>query len=281
MRSIRTIAILLVLGFSYLGTRGQCLESNFAFQPGERLNYTGYYNWGFIWVAAGEVNLSVGDSEYKGNPAYKITAEGRSLKAFDWFFKLRDTLTSYVDPSTLAPFHFDRQTNEAKYKARHLYDFDYENQVIYSNIRKKSKPALQDTVALTPCTFDLLTVAYYARNINFSNYKKGDKIPLTMLVDNEINSLYIRYLGIDVVKAKNGERFECLKFSPLLVKGTMFKGGEDMTVWMSNDQNRIPIMVEAKVLVGSVKGVLTSYEGLRSTTNSWFKRKHGRMEIAE
>lgn len=259
----------------------QCVESNFAFQSGEELVFRGYYNWGFIWVAAGEVKLSVDSDKYQNKNVYRIKGEGKNLKAFDWFFKLRDTLTCYADKETLYPYYFDRRTHEAKYDAHHEYWFDYKANTIQSKIQKRDKPVKLDTLSNKPCTFDILSVAYYVRNLDFAKHKKGDKIPLSMLIDNEIHSLYIRYRGLEVIKTKSGERFECLKFSPLLVEGTMFKGGEDMTVWLSNDDNRIPIMIEAKVLVGSVKAILDSYDGLRNTKNSFFKNKRGKLDIAE
>ena len=259
----------------------QCIEENFAFQGGEKLTYRGYYNWGFIWVAAGEVNLSIDTTNYQGKEAFRFYGTGKNLKAFDWFFKLRDTLTCYADINTLAPLHFDRRTNEAKYKAHHEYWFDYSDSTIISKIQKRDRPVRMDTIRNKACTFDILSVAYYVRNLDFSKYKKGEKIPVSMLVDNEIYPLYIRYKGLESIKTKSGERFECLKFSPLLVEGTMFKGGEDMTVWLSNDDNRIPIMVEAKVLVGSVKGVLDSYEGLRNIKNSFFKKRKGKVDLQD
>lgn len=278
--SRRTIMVLLLLMGSF-GLNAQCLENNFAFQSGEKLVFRGYYNWGFIWVAAGEVELSVETTKFQNKEVYKINGEGKNAKAFDWFFKLRDTLTCYADVKTLAPIYFDRRTHEAKYDAHHEYWFDYKKNQITSKIQKREKPVKLDTLINKPCTFDILSVAYYVRNIDFSKYKKGDKIPLSMLIDNEIHSLYIRYRGLETIKANSGEHFECLKFSPLLVEGTMFKGGEDMTVWLSNDDNRIPIMVEAKVLVGSVKGLLESYDGLRNTKNSSFKNNKGNLNIAE
>jgi hypothetical protein len=262
-------------------SEAQCVTKNFAFQSGEKLVFRGYYNWGFIWVAAGEVELSVETSKFQNKDVFKIKGEGRNTKAFDWVFKLRDTLTCYANRQTLLPLYFDRRTHEANYNAHHEYWFkDSENQII-SKIQKRDKPVKLDTLANKPCTFDILSIAYYVRNLDFSKYKKGNKIPISMLVDNEIHSLYIRYLGLETIKANSGESFECLKFSPLLVKGTMFKGGEDMTVWLSNDDNRIPIMVEAKVLVGSVKGILESYEGLRNTKNSSFKNNKGKLDISE
>ena len=252
---------------------------NFAFQSGEKLTFRGYYNWGFLWVAAGEVKLEVKNESYADKPAYKIEALGRSLKAFDWFFKLRDTISCYVDTTSLKPFYFDRKTNEGDYNARHEYWFDYEKDQIYSKIRKRQKPVNKDTLENKNISSDIVSVAYYTRNLDFSKYKKKEKIPLRMLIDNEVHNLYIRYKGIENVKLKSGEVYECLKFSPMLVKGHLFKGGEDMTIWVSNDRNRVPIMVEAKVLIGSVKGLLSSYEGLRSTRNSHFKKRSGKVKV--
>ncbi|WP_421920925.1 DUF3108 domain-containing protein [Marinifilum sp.] len=278
---VKIAIVLLLLFIVNSKASAQCIEKNFAFESGEKLTYRGYYNWGFIWVAAGEVNLSIENSRYQGKDAYKFYGTGKNLKAFDWFFHLRDTLCAYADRETLSPFYFDRRTHEAKYHAHHEYWFNYSDSTILSKIQKREKPVKFDTLANKACTFDILSVAYYVRNLDFSKYKKGDKIPLSMLVDNEIHSLYIRYKGLETIKTKSGERFESLKFSPLLVQGTMFKGGEDMTVWLSNDNNRIPIQVEAKVLVGSVKGILDSYEGLRNSKNSFFKRRNGKLNIQE
>lgn len=280
MKYVFLFILLLPIAFSNC-VSAQCIEKNFAFREGEKLSFRGYYNWGFIWVAAGEVNLSVEKTKYQNKEAYKFYGTGKNLKAFDWFFKLRDTLTCYTEIKSLSPFYFDRRTHEAKYKAHHEYWFNDKDSTIFSKINKREKPVKLDTLKNKACTFDILSIAYYVRNLNFSKYKKGDKIPISMLIDNEIHSLYIRYRGIDIIKTKSGERFECLKFSPLLVEGTMFKGGEDMTVWLSNDDNRLPIMVEAKVLVGSVKGVLDSYEGLRNSKNSFFKKQKGNLNIQE
>lgn len=271
--------IFFFLSLGHINAQEDSVIENFAFQSGEKLTYRGYYNWGFLWVAAGEVKLEVKSEPYSGKPAYKIEALGRSLKAFDWFFKLRDTISCYVDTTSLKPYYFDRKTHEGDYTAHHEYWFDYEKDQIYSKIQKRQKPIKRDTLENKHISSDIVSVAYYTRNLDFSKYKKNEKIPLRMLIDNEVHNLYIRYRGIEDVKLKSGEVYECLKFSPMLVKGHLFQGGEDMTIWVSNDQNRVPIMVEAKVLIGSVKGLLQSYEGLKSTRNSYFKRKSGKIEV--
>jgi len=74
-------------------------------------------------------------------------------------------------------------------------------------------------------------------------------------------------LGKVVLKTKDGNKYNCIKFSALLIEGTIFKGGEDLFVWVTDDENRIPVMIEAKIIVGSVKALLSGTEGLRNETS--------------
>ncbi len=96
----------------------------------------------------------------------------------------------------------------------------------------------------------------------------GTKIPIRMIVDGKVYDLYIRYLGKEIIETREDRKFRCLKFTPLVVPGTIFKSGEDMTVWVTDDLNRIPIIVEAKVLVGSIKAVFIDAKGLRNPVSA-------------
>jgi len=106
-------------------------------------------------------------------------------------------------------------------------------------------------------------MVYKARNIDFDNYLPGDRIPIRMIVDGKIYDLYVTYKGKETVKNREGRKFRCYVFSPLLVEGTIFTSGEGMTVWVTDDDNRIPIIVKAKILIGSVKAMFVSAKGLR------------------
>jgi len=112
------------------------------------------------------------------------------------------------------------------------------------------------------CIQDVLSAIYYARNIDFNKYKPEDKIPFSMFLDNEVHNLYIKYEGKETIKTKYG-KFRAIKFKPLLVKGTMFAGGEKMTVWVSDDPNHIPLRIESPIVVGSVKVDMMQYRNLR------------------
>ncbi len=269
-----TLRVLLVFAFLGLWGRtasGQCENPITRFGPGEKVTYHAYYNWGFVWINAGEVTFAIDDSDWNGRKAWHIRSYGSSYKAYDLFFKVRDSLDVWVDPLSLKPFEFHRKTNEGSYTAHHHYLFDAEKQKVNASISKRGNAYRDTTFAWPECSFDLLSMVYHARNIDFSRYQEGDRIPITMIVDGEVHNLYIRYLGKESVKDRSGREFRCLKFSPLLVEGTIFEEGEKMFVWVTDDKNRIPIIVEAKILVGSVKAVFVDATGLKSPMEAEIK----------
>ncbi|MDQ3550823.1 MAG: DUF3108 domain-containing protein, partial [Bacteroidota bacterium] len=108
---------------------------------------------------------------------------------------------------------------------------------------------------------------YYARNINFDKYKIGDKISFDMFLDNEVYSMYLRYMGKEEIKTRYG-RFRTIKLKPLLLKGNTFDQGEKMTVWITDDNNRIPVRAESPIRVGSVKVDMMGYKNLRHPLTS-------------
>ncbi len=252
MQKIISAVLLLLLN---LPLSAQCNDSNTAFRAGELVKYHAYYNWGFIWINAGHVSFNVDATSVNEAPAYHLKAHGATYSSYDLLFKVRDTFETKVDTLHLEPFEFKRITNEGSYHANYHYQFDQKQRLIHASIQKE-KEARRDTVLeWKSCSFDLLSMVYKARNIDYSMYQINEKIPIRMVVDGEVHDIYIRYLGKETIKNRDGRKFKCLKFSPLLVEGTIFKSGEDMTVWVTDDANRIPIIVEAKILIGSVKAV--------------------------
>jgi len=253
--------------------KAQCNDLNKAFKAGEVVNYHAYYNWGFIWINAGQVSFSVDAIDIEQEPGYQLKAHGATYSSYDFLFKVRDTFETKVDTLHLEPFEFKRITNEGSYHANYLYRFNRDKRLINARIQKEDEPQKDTILKWKDCSFDLLTMVYKARNIDYSKYQVNEKIPISMVVDGEIHDIYIRYLGKETIKNRDGRRFNCLKFSPLLVEGTIFKSGEDMTVWVTDDENRIPIIVEAKILIGSVKAVFVDAINTRYPISAEVKKK--------
>lgn len=248
----------------------QCYVKNQAFQTGEKIHYQVYYNWGFLWIHAGEAFFEVGQSEIEGKEINNFKSYGKSLDSWDLFFKVRDYFQSYADDS-LKPYKFVRNTYEGGYAVNNTYLFDHDNKRIYSFTENSKKPYIEDTLPLPPCTFDMQTAIYYVRNIDFTNASPGQKFPISMIIDNELVNLYVRYIGKDTIEARNGAVYKCIVFSALMMEGSIFKGGEDVKVWVTDDDNKIPVLVEAKIIVGYVKAYLSRASGLRHPSTVMLK----------
>jgi len=201
--------------------------------------------------------------KYEGRDVYHLYSYGASYKSYDWIFKLREKYQAYVDTETLMPLWYERDVYEGGYTAFEDYKFDYRNNLIHTYVQKGSNPGVDGSLPLTPCLFDIITAVYYFRSVDFNKYKPGDKIPLNMILDSESYNLSMRYLGKEEVKTRDKKKYKCLKFAIQLVEGTVFKGDEDAIIWVTDDANKVPVIVEAQILVGSVKAILSDAKGLK------------------
>ncbi|MBI5217910.1 MAG: DUF3108 domain-containing protein [Bacteroidia bacterium] len=252
-------------------SNAQCFKENTAFQSGEKLNFFVYYNMAFIWVDAGKAYFNVDKTTLNGRAAYFFDSYGMSLPMHDWFFKVREHYQTYLDSATLSPIKCERKAIEGSYWVNEFYYFDHEKGKIYSTIENSKQKKKTDSLKLNPCIFDVLTAIYYCRNLDFSKCKINDKIPISMVIDNKEYALYVRYRGKEIMETRDDTKYRCIKFSALLVAGTIFRGGEELTVWVTDDENKIPILIQADILVGSIKVYLSGAEGLKYRLSSKIK----------
>lgn len=223
---------------------------NESFTIGEKLTYRLHYGI----IDAGEAVLQVKESKIKakGRDLYRIVGTGRSIKAFDWFFKVRDRYESYVDKESIIPWYFIRRVNEGGFIINQDYTLHQDLQLVDDGETKIKVPLNVQ---------DMLSAYYYARTLDFENAEKGDVFEFNTIVDGEIFPLKIKFLGRDQIKIRMG-KFKALKFCPVIQTGRVFKKEEDLTVWISDDKNKIPLCAKAKILFGSVKFEVVDYQGL-------------------
>jgi hypothetical protein len=206
-----------------------------------------------MYVGAGEATFTTNLERFNGKPVYHCVASGTTYSFFDNFFRVRDKYESYIDTATMLPVKFIRNVDEDGYK-------------IYNNVTFNHKAGTAITTngvfKISSCIQDVISSTYYARNIDFSKFRKGDKIPFDMFLDDEIYHLYLKYEGKENIKTKYG-KFRAIKFKPLLIKGSIFEGGEKMTVWVSDDANRLLLRAESPIAVGSIKVDMMGYKNLR------------------
>jgi hypothetical protein len=224
---------------------------NKAFKRGEVLSFRMHYGI----IDAGVATLTVTDEEreFAGRKTFHVVGIGESKGTFDFFFKVRDRYETYIDEKAIVPWIFVRRVSEGGYSINQDYVFNHYTQ--------KVSVGTDGVFDIQPNMQDMLSSFYYARTMDLTNAKPGDIFTLNCFMDKEIYPLKIKFIGREEVNIKLGT-FKCLKFRPIVQKGRVFKHEEDLNVWLTDDDNHIPIKGQADVLVGSIKLELTSYSNL-------------------
>lgn len=224
--------------------------TNGAFKRGEELKFRLHYGA----VNAGEAVVKVDESKkmIAGRQTMHITVNGYSKGAFDWFFRVRDYFESYVDEEALVPWIFMRRCDEGGFKIVQNQTFNHQVGQVNSSGKVLTVPKnIQDMVS----SF------FYARTLDYSKAKKGDVFEVKTFMDDEVWDLKIKFMGRETINTDLG-KISCMKFVPVVQKGRVFKKEDDLLIWISDDVNKIPIRVQAEILVGSVKMDIISAKGL-------------------
>ena len=245
---------------------GQSVD--YSFKSGEYARYGAYYNFQFIWIQSGDVEFKADTIQYKKQKAWHLKAVGKTYKAYDLLFSVRDTFEVFSNYNSFNPLYSRRVLNHAKMNSVHQYSFDYATGKIATRIKQEDKPLYTATLPVQENTYDLLATAYHFRKFDFNKLFVGQKVPYRMLIDRQVADLYFRYLGKENVKTRNGKEYRCHKVSVYLLQGDFFPEGEYMKVWFTDDQNHLPVQVESEIQVGSVKALLLETKSLKYPLSS-------------
>ncbi|MBI2257302.1 MAG: DUF3108 domain-containing protein [Flavobacteriia bacterium] len=224
---------------------------NDSFQVGEKLRYRVTY--GFMDAGEAVMEVKATNKKMNGRDLYHLVGTGRTLGGFNAFFKVHDVYESYVDKKGIFPWMFIRRVDEGGYKINQDYTFNHENNKVNNGEGRD--------FSIPMGIQDMVSSFYYARTIQFNQLKKGDIIEFKCFMDNEIWPLKIKYVGDEIIHIRKG-KFACKKFIPVVQKGRYFKSENDLNFWITDDNNRIPILVRAKIPVGTVKLHLVEWSGL-------------------
>lgn len=228
------------------------------FQPGEWLKFRMHYGL----LNASYATLHVKSNTIEGVPVYHVVGKGETTGFASIFFKVDDTYESYFGMEDMKPYKFVRKINEGGYTKDYEINFDHKKDTAVLNDKKNKKTYnfnLQDSIQ------DLLSAFYYLRN-NYDpkDLVEGEAVKLKMLFDDDgIFDFKLKYMGTEVLKTKFG-KVECYKFRPLVQSGRIFKEQESLALWVSTDDNRIPIRIQADLAVGAIKVDLEAYNGLKN-----------------
>jgi hypothetical protein len=250
------IFLLVLLPLVFFGQNNFRKVENNTFLPGEFLKYRVFYDsWMTSWMTAGFGTIEVDPlfETTNGRETYHITVKGNSAGIFSTFFKVRDRFETYIDKEAMMPLKFIRRTREGGYKKDDDVIFDQVRHIARSNRATKDVP---------PYVQDIISSFYYMRTWNFDTAKVNDKYFLDFFLDDSVYHSEVIFLGRDIVKTDFGD-IPCMKFKPRVAVGEVFQDPYPMELYISDDRNRIPVLMQSAVFVGSVKIELVDYSGLK------------------
>lgn len=254
-RKYAVLCLAVLLWASYASAQEPVKLAEPTFKAGEELNYRLKYGW----FTGAEAHLRVADTDtkFEGKPAWHIIADGNTAGTFDVFYKVRNRYESFIDRNTLLPYLYTEDRHEAKYKHKDHVVFDHQTGKITAN---------SGVYPFSGKVFDFPSAYYFARCLDVSKLKIGEKFDLRYFLDDAIQTLTITYLGKEKVDCPMGT-FNCLKFNPTIIPGKIFRKNSKLYLWVTDDNNRIPVRAHVELVVGSVTMELTNAKGLKYPLN--------------
>lgn len=231
-------------------------DSHKAFDDGEWFKFKIKYGL----FTASYATLEVKNEFLNGKAVHHIVGTGKSSGFLSMFFKVEDYYETYIDKDVVKPYKFVRKINEGGYKKDIEINFDHtEKKALVHNKKHNTKSSFSTKENVQ----DLVSAFYYLRNnIDPSSLIVGEDTFVNMFFDNENFLFKLKFLGREVIDTEVG-KIKCLKFKPYVQADKVFKEEESLTVWVSDDDNRMPVRIKADILVGSIKMDLFAFKGLK------------------
>lgn len=236
-----------------------CSIENNSFQAGEHIVYKIYYNWGYLWISAGEVDFKIEETSEN----YVITATGSTYKSYDIFFKVRDVYQTIINKKTMLPVQFERNVQEGGYRHYNRLEFNHNNGTVMSFDGRTKETVVAREYPIESCMQDMLSTVYFLRNIAYAQLREIGTLPVKMFIDDKIYPIDVSYQKEEVKKIDKFGKMSTVKISPQVVAGVVFKEAAKMNIWVSNDKNKIPLIIESPISVGSIQARIKSHRGLK------------------
>ena len=253
---------------------GVAKSSAQVFQDGEVLYYRAAYRAKLVPnIEAGEVTVSTKSDMLNGKEVYRVTGNGRTLPFFRWFFDMNDTYDIWVDKESLRTQRFESDLKEDKYTFRSNYVYDWDSMKVHTWSQKRQNTPREKTMTLTAESMDAVSLYFNLRSVDLKTFREGEHHHLDMVLEDTIRHLRYRYIGREELRVPKMGHFDTMKFACTIGSSEEFSftDGTEFFIWITNDENKIPVMLASPVRVGEVRAYLRRYEGLRHPLTSKIK----------
>ncbi|MBQ4035217.1 MAG: DUF3108 domain-containing protein [Paludibacteraceae bacterium] len=243
------ITLLAVAICSVVGASAQCsTENKVVPAEGETLKYGAYFNWGAIWVKGGE---AIFKAEHVGNYLH-FAVSAYSMPKWRWIYDLNTSIDAYMNRTNMKPVSYASNTFEDK-RVKHEKISFLNGKLKYQTWNDSLQNMYTVEVDHPDCSYDLLNAVYAARNVDYSKFKIGEKIPFNVFFTEKMSSIMGEVLGKETIKVRSGKSYNCLKCKSNSVANSIFDPKHPVYVWITDDDRHIPVMVDCKIKLGSIK----------------------------
>lgn len=227
-----------------------------AFDVGEWFKFRIHYGM----INAGYATLDMKEDVRNGRKVFHAVGRGYTTGMAKLFFRVEDNYESFFDKETGNPYQYVRKIDEGGYKKNEEGFFnDKSNSVLVKDYKNNTEKSYTTPDKVQ----DILSTFYYLRNYpSIDKLKVGEAVAIDMFFDGEVTKFRLKYLGNEDIDSKFG-KVPCMIFRPYVQAGRIFKEQESLTVWISDDDNKMPILIKASLAVGSLKASLDGFKGLK------------------
>lgn len=255
---IFTLALLAFIAWSEKSSDTYRYIPNYVWGPGEKITYRAHY--GFITAGTGEMIIHDDIYEFNGRKCYKLEIIGKSGGLFEFVMHIEDYWGTYFDVESIIPHYFYRNLQEGRYRKWETTDFNHETDtatvITFDKVTKKI--GTLEKFAVPDNAQDMAGGYYYLRLLDFSKFTKGDTIIVDSFFDDTSYNFKILYLGKEKLNTAIG-KINSIILQPIMPKNKLFDGENSITVWISDDINKVPLKARANMFIGAVEIEITEY----------------------
>lgn len=230
---------------------------------GEDLRFSVSYNWHSAATDVASARIFFKEETLNGQPVLHVGLNARTAKFFDVFFKVREDFNSWVSAKDYRPLRYVRNTREGSYTAFNRYEYDWPAGKIHAVVQKRDRDPQQLDIPLEGECYDLPSLLFYLRTLNLEGAPVGKTIRVPYVFSVDRSSISLIYKGKEVKSIRGLGKIAVIKFSLTVADEDVFEADSLAEIWVSDDENRIPVYFVAPLKVGAMSGRLRSYEGLK------------------
>ena len=256
--------VLIIIAFVLLTLTSS--GQNKAIGPNEKLTFTASYKMSGFLTDLARVTMETSEVQSGSNTLLRLKCKAQTFKKWDNFFRINDLYESYVSAKTLKPYLYKREINEGSYYKFMQYKYDHGARTIESTKKKRRKDGKywteKNKLPLNSGSFDIVSLIYHIRNLDIHKAADGATDTFNVLFDNKETAVTVTMLGTETIKTKIGSK-QCYKLSIALNNSDILKGKHTNVLWLTADDNKIPVYAKFKVAIGSGELRIDEASGLK------------------